>query len=685
MGAGGVNILLVEDNPDQALVMQRALTRYQSQWDITVVTNGASCLERLSSATYPIVILDYSLPGMDGLEVLRRITESYPLSSVIMVTGRGDEQIAVNAMKGGAVDYLVKGEHYLVNLPAVVDRAIEQDRLKRALAESQRRLSELSQVSLDLSMASDLDRATQILADGARLLTRSGVALTVLLDPATILVERVATSRLTIHESLVQTSLQNRGILGVLLTSPAPVVFNDLPQQPNRDTMPAHSPLIETALVLPIMHQQDVAGIVLVGNPESGLPYHSDQMEALLNLSLHAASVMKNLRSVEEARRQAVTDGLTGLFNHRECQKRLAEELERAQRYGRTFSVLLVDVDHFKSVNDACGHQVGDRVLKQVAQRTTQHLRQVDIAARYGGEEFMVILPETAGEAAMLVADRIRQAVMSEGVDTPSGDKLLLTVSVGVATFPEDADTREGLIASADHALYVAKEMGRNQVCRYSRATQPSVVHEPEAVSALLGDPTLKAVRDLAAAVDAKSAYTRGHSFEVTRFAVQFANHLGLTDDQKEGLQIAGLLHNLGVVSVPDRILAKPGPLTEEERKIIQAHPGLADLLGREAPRFKAVAQAILYHHERWDGHGYPCGLNGEEIPRLARILGLVEAYHAMLSARPYRRRLTPDEAILELRAGAGSQFDPYLVERFIEILGKNRGAPPSAQEKDAA
>ena len=136
---------------------------------------------------------------------------------------------------------------------------------------------------------------------------------------------------------------------------------------------------------------------------------------------------------------------------------------------------------------------------------------------------------------------------------------------------------------------------------------------------------------------------------------------------------------------MPDRILAKPGPLTEEERKIIQAHPGLADLLGREAPRFKGVAQAILYHHERWDGHGYPCGLHGEEIPRLARILGLVEAYHAMLSARPYRRRLTPDEAIQELHAGAGSQFDPYLVERFIEILGKNRGAPPSAQEKDAA
>lgn len=665
-----MKILLVEDNPDQALIVERVLRRFNHKWNVTAVDSGASCLARLADESFSVVVLDYSLPGMSGLEVLEQITLRHPHVPVVMVTGQGDEQIAVKAMKGGVADYLVKGDQYLTSLPSVVEKVVEQDRLKQALTESQRRLSDLLQISLDLSMAADLDRAAQILADGARVLTRSGVGLVIFLDPGSGLVERIATSQLTIHENVLQTSIEGRGMLGAPLNASAPVSFAGVHQQPDRNTMPAHSPLIEAAMVLPVIFQHRPAGIVLVGNPDEGAPYRSDQMEVLLNLTLHAASVIANLRSVEEARRQAVTDGLTGLYNHRECQKRLVQEVERAQRYGRGFSIVMIDVDHFKTFNDLYGHQVGDLVLTCVARTIVRQLRQVDIAARYGGEEFLVILPETAGDAGAQVADRICRAVAAEQITLPSDESVFVTVSVGTASFPDDAEAREGLIAAADHALYLAKERGRNGACRYNRDEQMPLVPEPASMAAMLADPTLQAIKDLAAAVDAKSAYTRGHSLEVTQYAMRFAEHLALTDDQKEGLRIAGLLHNLGVVSVPDRILAKPGPLTEEERKVIQAHPGLADLLGQEAPRFKGVAQAILYHHERWDGHGYPRGLKGEEIPRLARILGLVEAYHAMISARPYRRRLTRDEAIEELRSGSGTQFDPFLVDRFIEILG---------------
>jgi HD-GYP domain-containing protein (c-di-GMP phosphodiesterase class II) len=256
---------------------------------------------------------------------------------------------------------------------------------------------------------------------------------------------------------------------------------------------------------------------------------------------------------------------------------------------------------------------------------------------------------------------------------------------VGVASFPDDADDREALIAAADHALYVAKESGRNRVRRHRESMDDAFPMAPAVVQSLVADPTLSAMRDLAATVDARSAYTRGHSSEVTQYAMTLAEALALTDAQKDALRIAGLMHNLGVVGVPDRILAKPGPLTEEERKVIQAHPGLAELLDREAPRFKGVAQAILYHHERWDGHGYPRGLKGEEIPRLARILGLAEAYHAMTSVRPYRRRLTRAEAVQELRAGAGTQFDPHLVERFIEIIENGEPRQTPAPREQAA
>jgi diguanylate cyclase (GGDEF)-like protein len=548
-------------------------------------------------------------------------------------------------------------------------------------------------------MASDLDRAAQILADGARVLTRSGVGLVVLLDPVTTLVERVATSHLTIYETLHHTSLEGRGILGAPLRSTASVTFDRLDHQPDREAMPVHAPLIGAALVLPILEHQRVVGLVLVGNPDSESPYQSDQMEVLLNLSCHAANVVRNLRSVEEARREAVTDDLTALYNRRACDKRLAEEVDRAQRYGRPLSVLMVDVDHFKAVNDRYGHPGGDLVLKQVAQRLARQLRQVDVAARYhdpvrpnpaarGGEcgrcTFMVILPETPGGSAALVADRIRRSIAAETVAIPSGDEVSVTVSIGVASFPDDADTRDGLISAADRALYAAKHAGRNQAGRHGRVKPATEAPEPDSMDALFADPALRAALDLAEMVDAKSAYTRGHAVEVTRRAVRFAERLALTKAQKECLRIAGLLHNLGTAGVPDRLLSKPGPLTEEERKIIQAHPGLATLLAKEAPRFKGVAQAILYHHERWDGHGYPRGLKGEEIPRLARILGIVEAYQAMVSARPYRRRLTPDEAIEELRAGAGTQFDPFLVERFIETLAGSDSGAQAASGKAA-
>src|SRR3990172_4885479 len=455
-----------------------------------------------------------------------------------------------------------------------------------------------------------------------------------------------------------------RGSVG----SSAPVTFDRLDHQPDREAMPVHAPLIGAALVLPILDHQRVVGLVLAGNPDSESPYQSDQMEVLLNLSFHAANVVRNLRSMEEARREAVTDGLTGLYNHRECHKRLTEEVERAQRYGRPLSVLMMDVDHFKKINDRYGHPAGDRVLNQVAQRLTQRLRLVDIAARYGGEEFLVILPETSVGSAMLVAERILHGIASEPVVTPSGEEAFVTASIGVASFPDDADTRDALVSVADRALYAAKHAGRNQAHRYGQVEQAA---DPDVIGALFSDPALEAAMGLAAAVDAKSVYTRGHSFEVTRRAVQFAEHLALTNDQKEGLRIAGLLHNLGTAGVPDRLLSKPGPLTEEERKVIQAHPGLAKLLAKEAPRFKGVAQAILYHHERWDGHGYPRGLKGDAIPRLARILAIVEAYQAMVSVRPYRR-LTPNQPIEELRAGAGTQFDPFLVERFIETLDES-------------
>ena len=267
------------------------------------------------------------------------------------------------------------------------------------------------------------------------------------------------------------------------------------------------------------------------------------------------------------------------------------------------------------------------------------------------------------------MAERIRAAIAATVFKTPAGYAAQLSVSAGVASFPLDGSEREALIVAADEALYFAKAAGRNRVCRYSETLKAAIENDASKLEQILADPQLKLILDLAAAIDAKSPYTRGHTEGVVHYATRLGEALQMTEADQHSLRIASLLHNIGTVSVPDTLLNKPGPLSIEERKIIQAHPNLARVLVKGSAQLETVLPAILYHHERFDGNGYPNGLKGEEIPYLARVLGVVEAYHAMISVRPYRPRLTPADAVAEMRRHAGTQFDPEIVQRFIALL----------------
>ena len=250
-----------------------------------------------------------------------------------------------------------------------------------------------------------------------------------------------------------------------------------------------------------------------------------------------------------------------------------------------------------------------------------------------------------------------------------------LSISIGVASFPENGRRREEWVFSADQALYFAKKDGRNRVCRYCDTLKAAIEKDQNKLTELLRNPEIKTIRNLAAVIDAKSPYTRGHSEGVIEYALLLADALNLGEQEKQSLRLASLLHNIGIVSIPDSILNKPGPLSTEERKIIQAHPGLAQMLIKESHNLDSVLPAILYHHERYDGKGYPNGLKGEEIPFLTRVLGVVEAYHAMISVRPYRPKMSHEEAIQELRKNAGTQFDSGVVQTFLEILDKRKHA----------
>jgi diguanylate cyclase (GGDEF)-like protein/putative nucleotidyltransferase with HDIG domain len=411
-----------------------------------------------------------------------------------------------------------------------------------------------------------------------------------------------------------------------------------------------------------------------------------------------------NARLYQKIQRQATTDGLTALFNHRTGQEKLAEGLRSAERYQRNLAVIMFDVDHFKSINDKHGHPAGDSVLKAVAKLIQRDCRDVDLPVRYGGEEFLLILPEINSEGAVVVAERIRKNLAQEVI--VHGDiEIRVSASMGVAAFPEDAQNQQHLLDLADKALYLSKRLGRNQVhtaqdLMYEEITPqpppPSIAStaevaekiktQPEALPPTLAPQVeevapateereelvpevVEMVKALATALYSKSDYNKIHHLETARMAELLARVMGLSQQEVEQIRVAGLLHDVGTLSIPSDLLEKQGRFTAEERRIINQHPVLGAELLRPIRALKDICQILENHHERWDGTGYPRGLKGEDIPLSARIVSIVDSYHAMISDRPYRPAMTPDQAMEALRGGAGSQWDPFLVDIFLAVL----------------
>jgi HD-GYP domain-containing protein (c-di-GMP phosphodiesterase class II) len=230
---------------------------------------------------------------------------------------------------------------------------------------------------------------------------------------------------------------------------------------------------------------------------------------------------------------------------------------------------------------------------------------------------------------------------------------------------------------SADIALVRAKHTARNSVNIYDPSICTDRQVDPQDIYHMLRNPNTAAIESLSAAVEARDRYTCGHSERVTQYALEIGRALGMDQQALNGLKIAGLLHDLGKIGVPDAILNKVGNLTYEEQQIVQLHPSIGESILRRTPHLDWVIPAVLFHHERWDGTGYPNGLAGDDIPLPARILAIADAFDAMISTRPYRQALSMQHALLELQVGAGKQFDPHLVELFVNHM--------SADEQEAA
>ena len=389
---------------------------------------------------------------------------------------------------------------------------------------------------------------------------------------------------------------------------------------------------------------------------------------------------------------RATYDRLTGVANRQSLLAALFAEVERATRYGRPLSVAFVDIDHFKSVNDTYGHAVGDVVLRGVAQTISSNLRASDMIGRYGGEEFMLILTETDIEEGAVLTEKLRALVGRQRFAVEAAPEIAVTISIGIAGGIGNKLRMDNLVRDADAAMYSAKSLGRNQTYVFAepdddaRVPRAPISAAGRARAVEIGQKARDAATAALASVLAPMPHYRGQpSALIASIVVTLGRQLQLTDTEIDRLRVAALLHDVGKIAVPEEILEKPTALTSTEWRTVVQHPRIGQVILEQAAALKDAVPIILHHHERYAGHGYPFGLRAHEIPLGARIVAIADAYDAMINDRPYKRAITHEQAIAELRRHAGTQFDPELVELFCDLYADHAPEPDPTIQAIAA
>ena len=383
-------------------------------------------------------------------------------------------------------------------------------------------------------------------------------------------------------------------------------------------------------------------------------------------------------------RSAAITDGLTGLYNHDYLNRVLETEMSRSRRYGHCLAFIMVDVDHFKTINDTYGHLVGNTVLEQISLALKESVRDVDTVARFGGEEFAVVLPEARSSDAVVVAERMRMAVQ-QTVYTKELRGYRVTASFGVADSDDPRfSTAADLVDLADRAMYLAKRQGRDRVvcaselaeCRSDAGDDCIQVDEVEALrrrvaalSAAAKEAYLQSLSSLLQALDEKDPHSARHSRNAALYAERVARAMGCSKGLIKSVRNAALLHDIGKVGVPDRILLKPESLGAMEQMLMDQVPAVSTRIVDHLHILESEVQIIRHQREHYDGSGIPAQLRGDQIPIGSRILMVVDAFDAMTTDRVYRERMSVEEAVDELVRYSGKQFDPKVVAALRSAL----------------
>jgi diguanylate cyclase (GGDEF)-like protein len=374
--------------------------------------------------------------------------------------------------------------------------------------------------------------------------------------------------------------------------------------------------------------------------------------------------ILRLMGMVSEQRRIAIVDLLTGLRNRRYFETHYEIDCARAQRSGQPLSMVLLDIDFFKSVNDGYGHAAGDLVLKEIAERLRRCIRSGDVLARYGGEEFAILLTGAGVDEAQRTASRVSRAINSEFFEVSEDLQIPITVSAGIVTYPDHVRIATDLATAADRALYAAKAAGRDRLVVGKFDPPPNFLRRGPV------DPVVNYLETLADLADTYQAPVE-HGTAIARWSVALANELGMDDFAQRRCELAARLHDVGKVAVPMHILTKTERLTPEEWRFIRDHPAQGELLVSAAPGMREVANIVGQHHERFDGTGYPKGLRDNEIRIEAQILSVCDVFASMRTDRPYRPGLSKEESRSRLLAARGTQLAAPMVDLFVRLLDR--------------
>ena len=461
-----------------------------------------------------------------------------------------------------------------------------------------------------------------------------------------------------------------------------------------------------SAIALPVSYGEQLLGVLYVESSER-CEFQEQEVLLLRTLADLFAGALHNALTFQKAQEQAITDGLTGVKTHRFLMEALSSEWKRSTRANRPFALVLMDLDRFKFVNDFYGHLEGDVVLQRVGHILEQNCRRSDVVARYGGDEFVILMPETTVEQARALASKLRGWVAS---DPLLRDKNI-TASFGIAGFPVHGSTPQELIQVADSSMYLSKHQGGNSVSsaeqgdpsetkrwkkdvleaylgvtlkrlfstgpeafeeiyrRLEQFTRSLTEHGGTGNADDLPPAVVETVTSLALAIDAKDHYTQGHSQKVSAYAVMIAQAMGMEPDEVEEVRLAGLLHDIGKVGIPEPILNKSGPLDASEWETMKSHTELGAKILEPLEAMNRIRLMVRHHHEFFDGTGYPDRLEGEQIPYGARLIAIADAYDTITSERTYKKARTPEDAFIELERCSANQFDPELVRMFVETM----------------